>query len=88
MKIIKIFQENNETIELIDNDDTSRVDYTSQLKNLFESNDVVILETSSGSMIIRPHKINSILIVDDSELSGDDSGENELIQNSEDFIRG
>ena len=89
MKIIKIFQENNETVELIDNDDTSRIDYTSQLKNLIESNDVMILETSSGSIIIRPHKINSILIVDDSELSGESNEENdELIQNSEDFIRG
>jgi len=85
MKIIKIFQENNEIIELIDNDDTNRVEYTAQLKNIFESNDVMILETSSGSVIIRPHKINAILVNDDNELSGED---NEIIQNTEDFIRG
>lgn len=84
MKIIKIFQENNETVELIDSDDTNRVDYTSQLKNLLESNDVMIFETSSGSMIVRPHKINSILVIDDNELSGDD----DIIQHSEDFIKG
>jgi len=87
MKIIKIFQENNENVELIDNDDTNRVDYTSQLKNLFESNDVIILETSSGSVIIRPHKINSIMVIDDNELSGEDIEENKIIQKSEDFIR-
>lgn len=87
MKIIKIFQENNEIVELIDNDDTNRIDYTSQLKNIFESNDVIILETSSGSMIVRPHKIISILIVDDNKLSGDVK-EDKFTQNSEDFIRG
>lgn len=85
MKIIKIFQENNEIIELIDNDDTNRVEYTAQLKNIFESNDVMILETSSGSVIIRPHKINAILVSDDNELSGEDD---EIVQNTEDFIRG
>jgi len=85
MKIIKIFQENNEVIELIDNDNTNRVEYTAQLKNIFESNDVVILETSTGSVIIRPHKINAILVSDDNELSGEDD---EIVQNTEDFIRG
>lgn len=87
MKIIKIFQENNETVELIDNDDDNRIDYTSKLKDMFESNEVMILETSSASIILRPHKISSILIIDDDELSGEENND-ELIQNSEDFIRG
>jgi len=87
MKIIKIFQENNETIELIDNDETNRTDYTTQLKNLLESNDIMILETSSSSIIIRPHKINSILVIDDKESIVEDS-KDDLIEKSEDFIRG
>ena len=86
MKIIKIFQENNETVELIDDDDTDIVDYTDQLKNLFESSDVMILETSSGSIIIRPHKINSILVVNNNELDSENNEED--IQKTEDFIRG
>jgi len=88
MKIIKVFQENNEMIELVDNDETSRNDYMIQLKKLLESNDVMILETSSASMIIRPHKVNSILVIDDSELVDDEENDDKLVQDSEDFIRG
>ena len=86
MKIIKIFQENNETIELIDRDDTSRTEYTQQIKNLFKSNDVMILETSSASVIIRPHKIGSILVIDDNELVGEENKDDKI--ESEELIRG
>ena len=85
MKIIKIFQENSKEIELLDDDNTNRNEYTIKLKGIFESSDVMIIETSSASVILRPHKINFIQVIDDNELSGE---ETELIQTSEDFIRG
>jgi len=34
------------------------------------STNIMILETSSGSLITRPHKIESILVIDNDELSG------------------
>jgi hypothetical protein len=86
MKIIKIFQENTETIELIDNDKTDRSEYILQLKNLLESNDIMILETSTASIIVRPHKINSILVADDKLNIKENNDDN--IKDSEDFVRG
>lgn len=85
MKIIKIFREDGEPIELIDNDNTIRSEYVKQLGELMNSTDVMILETSSGSLITRPHKIESILVIDDGELSGKSTDENGQI--SDDFIR-
>lgn len=87
MKIIKIFQEDNETIELFDNDNTDRTEYIQQLKNLIKSNDIMILETSSSSVILRPHKIEAILVIDDSELVGEEEIKDN-ISDSEESIRG
>jgi len=70
VKIIKVFREDSEPIELIDNDNTIRSEYVEQLRELMNSTNIMILETSSGSLITRPHKIESILVIDNDELSG------------------
>lgn len=80
MKIIKVFLSNGEIIELTDNDETDRTDYSIKIKDLLKSTDITILETSSSNLIIRPHKIDGILIIDDNELIGE--------ENQDDFIRG
>ena len=46
----------------------------------------MILETSSASVIIRPHKIGSILVIDDNELVGEENKDDKI--ESEELIRG
>ncbi len=60
MKEITIFQENNPPISFTDEDGNDLNKYTQELSSLLEVNNVIILETSSGSVIIRPHTISSI----------------------------
>ncbi len=62
MKIIKIFQENAPTIELYDEDDTDRLSYTLELKEVLRSTEVKVIETTSGCVILKPSEIKSILI--------------------------
>lgn len=60
MKEITIFQKNNPPIRFTDDDSNDVAEYTQQMSSLLEVNNVTILETSSGSIIIRPHTISSI----------------------------
>jgi len=62
MKRIRIFQENAEPVELVDNDESDLQTYTNSLTRLFEASHIVTLETDSQTFICRPSKINSILI--------------------------
>ena len=62
MKRIKIFQENSETIEILDSDSQDLRDYTIETSRLLEVSNVSILETSSGNVIVRPNKVTSILV--------------------------
>jgi len=64
MKIIKIFQENAPTIELYDDDDTDRLNYTLELKEVLRSTEVKIIETTSGCVILKPSEVKSILVSD------------------------
>lgn len=47
---------------ITDSDERDMKTYTTDLSKILESNNVSILETSSCSVIIRPHKINSIIV--------------------------
>jgi hypothetical protein len=60
MKEITIFQKDNPPIRFTDDDSNAVAEYTQQMSSLLEVNNVTILETSSGSIIIRPHTISSI----------------------------
>ena len=62
MKTLKIFQENCVPIELQDNDDRDIGTYTKELTNMIELDNMSILHLSSGSLILRPGKILSVLV--------------------------
>ncbi len=72
MKIIKIFQNDNNIIELSDDDNQSISEYSLQLKDIMKSKDIMILETSSSVLLSRPHKINSILVSEVNNIENDD----------------
>jgi len=62
MKRIIIFQENTSAVEVYDDDETELGDYTKNLSQILENANITILETSESSVILRPSKINSILV--------------------------
>ena len=64
MKEITIYQANNPPIKLLDDDNTSVSDFTKKISSVLEAGNVTILETASGNVVIRPHKIDSIHIHD------------------------
>lgn len=66
-KIIKILQENIEPLIIEDENDEDINLYISNLSKLLSIGNVTILETSSSSLIIRPHKIVSIIVTQDNK---------------------
>lgn len=64
MKVINIFQENSIPILLEDNDDSDIKKYTKTLSEVLDNNNISLLHTSSGSIIIRPNKITAIFVSD------------------------
>jgi len=63
-KQITIFSVNLEPIVIEDVSSKNIKEYTKELSNLLESNNVTILHTSSGSMVIRPNVISAIIVSD------------------------
>ena len=62
MKQITILQENVAPLTIDDNDETDMETYVKSLSSIMESNNVVFLHTTSCSMIIRPHKVTSVIV--------------------------
>lgn len=64
MKEITILQENAPQIILEDSDesDANIVEYMKKISSILKSNNVTILHLSSGSVVLRPNKITSIVV--------------------------
>lgn len=62
MKVIKIIYENADPIEVRDHDEQDLASYAKNLSKLLEVSNVTILETTSGSVIVRPSRVCSILV--------------------------
>lgn len=62
MKQITILQENVSPLSIDDNDNTDMETYIKSLSSIMESNNIVFLHTSSCSVIIRPHKVISLIV--------------------------
>ena len=67
MKRIVIFQEGSNTVELLDDDGSEVPSYAERLKDLLQVGNVSIINTTSGSLVVRPSKITSVLIHDHKE---------------------
>ena len=52
----------SENVTVLDDDDKDLQEYTKELSSLLKSGNVTILETTTGSLILRPNKITSILV--------------------------
>jgi len=88
MKVIKIIHENADPIEVHDNDERDLVSYAENLSKLLEASNVTILETTSGSVIVRPSRVCSIVVSevnDEGELVKETVTETESIE-SEDVV--
>lgn len=96
MKVIRIFLTNGEYISVKDQDDSDIVSYSKTLSDLLQSSNVTMLHTSESSLIIRPSKIQAVLVCEEKqeskakEIQDADIQENtegmEETQESEDII--
>jgi|APSaa5957512576_1039674.scaffolds.fasta_scaffold169606_1 hypothetical protein len=87
MKILKIYQNGSSVpIILTDDDDSDLSEYSKKVSNVLESKNVVILNVSSGSLVLRPHTVPSILISDDKEIESISLPEESIDFISEDII--
>jgi hypothetical protein len=64
-KIIKILQSHTEPLIIEDENDSDLNEYISELSKLLSIGNISILETSSASVIIRPHQITSIVVTEE-----------------------
>jgi len=67
-KIIKILQTNIEPLLIEDENDDDLSEYTNNLSKLLSIGNVTILETSSSTVILRPHQITSIVVTEEGKL--------------------
>lgn len=62
MKTIIINQKNSDSVVLMDDDSKDLILYTKEVSKILELSKICILETTSGSIILKPSEINSIVI--------------------------
>lgn len=77
MRKITIYQE-GEAIRLFDDNSSSIQDTSKELTKMMYSNNISILVTAEAAVIIRPSKINSIL-VENLNVEDDDEDEESLL---------
>ena len=75
MKQIVIYQENVAPILIEDDDDSAIEEFTAKLSTLLETNNVSLLHTSNGSIVLRPNKIVSVVINEVRSMSKEQSQE-------------
>lgn len=65
MKKLKVIFDSSPPEFLYDEDDRNITDYSKSLSSLFVSGNIVIMETTSGNLILRPSKLVSIKVEED-----------------------
>ena len=78
MKVVTIFLANGKCISVKDQDDSDLLNYSKKLSDLLQSNNVTILHTSESSVIVRPSKVQAVLVNEEKQ-----EGEVEEVQHSE-----
>ena len=69
MRKIKIYQRDNIIQEILDDSQEPLDQYMTKISSLLNSNNIMILRTTHSNLIIRPHRINSIEILDIPEIN-------------------
>lgn len=64
MKKIMIYTNEKSEITLIDDDDTDLSTYTKQISRIMEMSKICILETTSGTVVLKPSRINCINVLE------------------------
>jgi hypothetical protein len=64
-KIIKILQSNTEPLVIEDENEEDLNEYSAKVSKVLSVGNVVILETSSSNVILRPSKIDAIIVTEE-----------------------
>lgn len=57
----------NDKLSICDQDNSEITSYTKKLSDLLHSNNITILHTSEASIIVRPSKIQAVLVSEDNQ---------------------
>jgi len=68
MRRIKIYQQNSDLIELIDDNNDDLDIYCKELSKMFQMNNIAILKTSNAIFIGRPSKLNGVTVEEDNNI--------------------
>lgn len=85
-KQITIIQENSSPLVIDDSDEKELKQYTDDLAKLLENNNITLLHTTSCSVIIRPHIINSIIVRELDRPPSDQTETNQTEEITEDIV--
>ena len=67
MKKLIIYHENVEPIVLFDQDEASLEDYGEKISSVFQGVNVSLLKVTSGTIVLKPHKLVCILVSEESK---------------------
>lgn len=57
----------NSSVELDDYDDLSVEEYTEKISKILDNNNITIIHATSGSIIVRPNEVTSIVVFETEE---------------------
>ena len=57
----------NSSVELDDNDDLPVEEYTEKISKILDNNNITIIHATSGSIIVRPNEVTSIVVFESEE---------------------
>ena len=89
MKVLSVFLTNGQCLSVKDQDNSNIVDYSKKLSDLLQSNNVTLLHTSESSLVVRPSKIQALVISEekqDNETEAAELPEIEEVKDTEDII--
>jgi len=69
MKKVIVYHENVEPIVLFDQDDASLEDYSDKISSAFQGTNVSLLKVTSGTAVLRPHKLVCIVVSEEEKES-------------------
>lgn len=78
MKSIIVNFKDSYSVELNDDDDRDTEKYAENLSKILENNNVTILHATTGSLIVRPNEVTSILVSEEEEIFFDETSGTEI----------
>jgi len=86
-KVLRIFLDSNFSIELKDDSEETLLELSEKVSELFKSQNISVIHCSSGSLVVRPSKVQAILIEDlNRQVEHQENGQEKEIKENEEEL--